>query len=151
MRVVVGSDHLGFELKEYLKEKLIEWGHQVEDLGPHWTGEWVGYPEIGAVVGRRVVEIGSSARGLCVCGTGLGIAIAANRIAGVRAAPVSNTTSARLAREHDDANVLCVGQRLVVRSAAEDALRAFLEADFEGSGPEAPVQLDALEYARWNA
>ena len=129
MKVVVGSDHAGFALKEHLKKVLTDWGHQVEDVGTHTT-ESTDYPDWGAEVGRRTVA--EHTLGVAVCGSGIGISIAANKIAGVRAALVSDSTAARLSREHNDANVLCLGERLVGPAVAEDALKAFLEAKFAG-------------------
>ncbi len=131
MRVVVGSDHAGFKLKEHLKERLAAWGHDVEDVGTHST-ESADYPSYGAAVGRRVVELGAEGRGVCVCGSGIGISIAANKVDGVRAALVSEPTAARLSRQHNDANVLCFGERLIGTAVAEEALRVWLETPFEG-------------------
>jgi ribose 5-phosphate isomerase B len=134
MTVVVGSDHAGFHLKEYLKSVAAQLGHEVLDVGTHST-ESTDYPDWGAAVGRKVVELeqaGTPVRGVCVCGSGIGISIAANKVAGVRAALVGEATAARLARQHNDANVVCLGERLVGQAVAEDALRAFLSTEFEG-------------------
>ena len=131
MRVVVGSDHAGYKLKEYLKERLAAWGHEVEDVGTHTTDS-CDYPRFGVAVGKRVVELGGEARGVAVCGSGIGISIAANRVAGVRAALVQEPTAARLSRQHNDANVICFGERLVGVAVAEEALRVWLETPFEG-------------------
>jgi ribose 5-phosphate isomerase B len=131
MRVVVGSDHAGFKLKEYLKERLASWGHEVEDVGTHST-ESCDYPQFGAAVGQRVVELGDGTRGVAVCGSGIGISIAANKVPGVRAALVQEPTAARLSRQHNDANVICFGERLVGQAVAEEALRVWLETPFEG-------------------
>jgi len=131
MRVVVGSDHAGYKLKQYLKDRLAAWGHDVEDVGTHSTDS-CDYPEFGVAVGKRVVELGDAARGLAVCGSGIGISIAANKVAGVRAALVSEPTAARLSRQHNDANVLCFGERLIGVAVAEEALRVWLETPFEG-------------------
>ena len=142
MKVVVGSDHAGFPLKEHLKKVLGQWGHEVIDVGTHST-ESTDYPQYGEAVGHKVMELG--APGLCVCGSGIGISIAANKVPGVRAALVGDATAARLAREHNDANVLCLGERLIGRAVAEDALKAFLETAFAGGRHERRVkQLDAL-------
>jgi ribose 5-phosphate isomerase B len=130
VRVAVGSDHAGFELKRFLAERLASLGHEVEDLGTH-SLEPVDYPDFGAAVGRRVAS-GGTDLGLCVCGTGNGISIAANKIHGVRAAVVHDVSSARLAREHNDANVICFGARLVGPEVASDALEIFLRAEFTG-------------------
>jgi ribose 5-phosphate isomerase B len=131
MYVVIGSDHAGFKLKEHLKDRLLAWGHDVEDVGTHST-ESTDYPQYGAAVGRRVVELGAAGRGVCVCGSGIGISIAANKVAGVRAALVSEPTAARLSRQHNDANVICFGERLIGPAVAEEALRVWLETPFEG-------------------
>ena len=131
MRVVVGSDHAGYKLKEYLKERLTAWGHEVEDVGTHTTDS-CDYPLFGVAVGRRVVALGGEARGVAVCGSGIGISIAANRVPGVRAALVQEPTAARLSRQHNDANVICFGERLVGVAVAEEALRVWLETPFEG-------------------
>ena len=131
MHVVVGSDHAGYKLKEHLKERLTAWGHEVEDVGTHSTDSCA-YPTFGVAVGKRVVALGGEARGVAVCGSGIGISIAANRIAGVRAALVSEPTAARLSRQHNDANVLCFGERLIGVAVAEESLRVWLETPFEG-------------------
>ena len=131
MRVVIGSDHAGFRLKELLKERLTAWGHQVDDVGTHST-ESVDYPTYGATVGQKVVALGGEARGVCVCGSGIGISIAANKVPGVRAALVNEPTAARLSRQHNDANVICFGERLIGAAVAEEALRVWLETPFEG-------------------
>ena len=134
MRVVVGSDHAGYKLKEHLKERLTAWGHEVEDVGTHTT-DACDYPTFGVAVGTRVVAVlqsGGEARGVAVCGSGIGISIAANRVPGVRAALVQEPTAARLSRQHNDANVICFGERLVGVAVAEEALRVWLETPFEG-------------------
>jgi ribose 5-phosphate isomerase B len=131
MRIVVGSDHAGFALKQYLKGRLGEWGFTVEDVGTSSTDR-CDYPEFGARVGRRVVELGEGGRGVCVCGSGIGISIAANKVPGVRAALIHDETSARLSRQHNDANVICFGERLTGSAVAEAALRVWLDTPFEG-------------------
>jgi ribose 5-phosphate isomerase B len=131
VRIVIGSDHAGFRLKEQLKERLAAWGHEVEDVGTHST-ESVDYPKYGAAVGGRVVALGPEVRGVCVCGSGIGISIAANKVPGVRAALVNEPTAARLSRQHNDANVICFGERLIGPAVAEESLRVWLETAFEG-------------------
>ena len=144
MRVALGSDHAGLELKEALAKRLVELGHEPEDLGTHGP-ERVDYPDVGAAVGRFVAS-GDADLGVCCCGTGIGIAIAANKIPGVRAAVAHDVSSARLAREHNDANVLCLGARVVGPVVAADALDAFLSATFEGGRHVARLEkLAALE------
>ena len=130
MRFAIGSDHAGLHLKELLGGHLTAGGHEVVDLGTH-SETVVDYPDFGAAVGRAVVA-GDADFGLCVCGTGVGMAIAANKIRGVRAAPVHDVTSARLAREHNDANVICFGARLIGPVVATDALDVFISSGFQG-------------------
>ncbi len=148
MRVVVGSDHAGYKLKQYLKDRLTEWGHAVEDVGTH-SDERCDYPRFGEAVGRRVVELGGEARGVAVCGSGIGIAMAANKVPGVRAALVTEPTAAKLSRQHNDANVICFGERLTGVAVAEEALRVWLETGFEGGRHAARVaQLGELDQRR---
>ena len=143
MRIAVGADHAGFELKETLADHLREAGHDVTDCGTYSTDR-VDYPDFGAAVGRAVAE-GGADLGLCVCGSGNGIAMAANKITGVRAAVAYDVTSARLARAHNDANVLCIGERLTGAEVAREALDAWLAAAFDGGRHEARVaKLDGL-------
>ena len=130
MRLIIGSDHGGFRLKASIVEELTKAGHQVEDAGTH-SADSVDYPDIAVAVARRVAE-GEFARGILVCGTGIGMSIAANKIAGVRAAVVSDGFSARMARAHNDANVLCLGERVVGPGLAGDLVKAFLDTPFEG-------------------
>jgi ribose 5-phosphate isomerase B len=143
MRIAVGSDHAGFHLKESLAGHLRASGHEVVDCGTH-SDERVDYPDYGAAVGRAVAS-GEVEGGLCVCGSGIGIAMAANKIAGVRAATVHDATSARLTKEHNNANVICIGERLIGPQVAVDALDAWLAASFEGGRHAGRVaKLDAL-------
>jgi len=126
----VGSDHAGLALKRALVESLRGWGDQVEDLGTHGEAS-VDYPDYGAAVGRAVAaEPGT--RGLIVCGTGVGISIAANKVAGVRAALVHDDFTAEMARKHNDANVVAMGARVIGPGVAEQALRRFRDSEFEG-------------------
>ena len=128
--IAVGSDHAGYSLKQRLATELRTLGHEVLDLGAHDAGR-VDYPDFGAAVGRAVAGAEADL-GVCVCGSGIGIAMAANKVPGVRAAPVHDATSARLARQHNDANVLCLGERLLDPDVASEAVRAWLDAEFEG-------------------
>jgi len=127
MQIAVGSDHAGFDLKVIVLDALRERGHSVIDLGAHDATTSVDYPDFGAAVGRSVTD-GSAELGVAICGSGIGISIAANKIPGVRAALVHDATSARLAREHNHANVLCLGARLLGTQVALDALDAWLGA-----------------------
>jgi ribose 5-phosphate isomerase B len=130
VRVSVGSDHAGYELKGLLIEHLKASGHDVADLGTN-SMQPVDYPAFGAAVGRSVVS-GDADLGLCICGTGIGISVAANKVRGVRAAVVHDASSARLAREHNGANVICFGARLVGPEVAVDSLDAFIKSEFQG-------------------
>jgi len=128
--IALGADHAGHLLKDAIAAHLATLGHATLDLGTN-SGDRVDYPDYGEAVGRAVVS-GEAALGIAVCGSGVGIAIAANKVAGVRAAVVHDVTSARLAREHNDANVLCLGERLTGVQTALDAVEAWLGASFEG-------------------
>ncbi len=128
--IAVAADHAGFELKELLKKSLVASGHEVLDLGTNSDAS-VDYPDFGDAVGAAVTD-GRARFGLAVCGTGIGISIAVNRHEGARAAVCHDVTSARLSREHNDANVLALGARLIGRQVAEDSLNTFLETDFLG-------------------
>lgn len=125
MRVALGSDHAGYDLKSLLGSALDGWGHEVLDLGTANATESVDYPDYGEAVGRAVAE-GRADLGVAVCGSGIGISIAANKVPGIRAALVHDVTSARLAREHNHANVLCFGGRLTGPAVALEALEAWL-------------------------
>ena len=107
---------------------LQEWGYEVIDLGTHDATTSVDYPDFGSAVGHSVVS-GEADLGVAICGSGIGISIAANKVPGVRAALVHDATSARLAREHNHANVVCMGARLIGLAVAKDALAAWLGAE----------------------
>lgn len=130
MRVAIGSDHAGFDLKQTLAEHLVDGGHEVIDLGTTDTTS-VDYPRFGEAVGRAVAG-GEAERGVAICGSGIGICMAANKVQGIRAATVHDVTSARLSRLHNDANVFCAGQRFIGVQVALDALDAFMATEFEG-------------------
>jgi ribose 5-phosphate isomerase B len=146
MRVAFGSDHGGFTLKEALKAELAALGHEVTDLGTFDGTTSVDYPDFGAAVGRAVVS-GQADLGICTCGTGIGISMAANKVAGVRAAVVHDVTTATLARQHNHANVLCLGERTTGVSVARDSVRAFLAAAEEhGRHDQRIAKLDGLDH-----
>jgi ribose 5-phosphate isomerase B len=127
----VGADHAGYSLKEILCESLRKLGDEVVDLGTVNGTNSVDYPDYGEKVARAVAADGSS-RGLLVCGTGVGISIAANKVIGIRAARVTDAYSARMSRAHNDANVLCVGERVVGPGVAEEIVKIFRDTEFEG-------------------
>ncbi|RDD63779.1 ribose 5-phosphate isomerase B [Ferruginivarius sediminum] len=135
--IAIASDHAGYELKQLLGEELERLGYQVLDLGTDGAGS-VDYPDYGYKLAEAVSE-GRSDRGVVVCGTGIGISMAANRVPKVRAALCHDVTSTRLARLHNDANVLALGARLIGREVAKDCLKAFLETAFEGGRHEKRV------------
>jgi len=128
--IALASDHAGFELKDILKKKLEAEGHQTLDLGTNGL-ESVDYPDFGARMGLAI-ENGDAKRGIVVCGSGIGISIAANRNPAVRAALVQSGLAARLSRLHNDSNVLALGARLIGIETAIDCVDSFLSTDFEG-------------------
>jgi ribose 5-phosphate isomerase B len=130
LSIAVASDHAGFELKEVLADWLRTQGHAVDDLGPFDTSS-VDYPDYGYRLAAAVAD-GTARFGVAICGSGLGISIAVNRHPGARCARVSESLSARLAREHNDANVIALGARLIGIDAAKDAVSTFLATPFAG-------------------
>jgi ribose 5-phosphate isomerase B len=128
--IPIGADHAGFELKERLKRELEALGFAADDVGTHST-ESTDYPDYAHKVADRVAR-GEAARGVLLCGTGLGMAYAANRHHGVRAAVAWTPEIAKLAREHNDANILVLPARFVTESAGLDILKAWLQTPFEG-------------------
>lgn len=129
MRVAIGADHAGYPLKEHLAS-ILRGDHDVIDLGTHSTAP-VDYPDL-AIAVAEAVRRGEADRGIIVCGSGVGAAIAANKVAGVRAALAHDHYSAHQGVEHDDANVLCLGGRVVGSNVAEELVEAFLGATFSG-------------------
>ena len=130
MKIAIGADHAGFEAKEHLKRWLAEHGHEAIDLGTQGTAS-VDYPDFAAKVAKSVVA-GDAPLGLLICGTGIGMSIAANKFAGIRAAHCTDCFQARMARQHNDANVLCLGERVTGVGVAASIVKAFLETPFEG-------------------
>jgi ribose 5-phosphate isomerase B len=130
MRIGFGCDHAGFVLKAVLVEELVAAGHEVVDMGTN-SAERTDFSIYANKVARAVGE-GELDRGVLVCGTGLGMAMAANKHPGVRAASVSDCYSARMARRHNDANILCLGGRVIGSGLAVDLLRVWLAEEFEG-------------------
>lgn len=130
MKIVIASDHAGFNLKSVLRDDLEAAGHDVTDLGTHST-ESVDYPDFGYAVAHAIAN-GEAERGVLVCGTGIGISIAANRIPEARAALITDATAAKLCREHNDANIICFGERTTGVEVARDCLKTFLSTDFAG-------------------
>ena len=141
--LIIGSDHAGLELKSELAGVATELGYEVRDVGTH-TSDSTDYPDYAHEVAGAVAA--GEGLGLLVCGTGIGMSMTANRHAGVRAALCGDAYSASMARRHNDANVLCVGARVVGPGLAGEILRAFLSASFEGGRHERRVnKIDRTE------
>lgn len=130
MKILVGSDHAGFHLKEAVKKRLEQDGHQVSDVGVFSTDS-TDYPEQAAQVAGGVAR-GEAERGVLICGSGIGMSVTANRFHGVRAVLAPTVEHARLGRQHNDANVLCMGERLTPEPLAMEILEVFLNEPFEG-------------------
>ena len=130
MRIVIGADHRGYEMKDEIAAALKRDGHEVLDVGTN-SADSVDYPDYARAVGEAIVD-GRAERGIIVCGSGVGAGIAANKIRGVRAALCHDTYSARQGVDHDDMNVLCLGARVVGDALAMELVKAFLSARFKG-------------------
>ncbi len=130
MRIGIGSDHGGFALKEEIKKLIEISGHEVFDYGTN-NSESVDYPEYGKLVGEAVVS-GKIDRGIVICGTGIGISISANKVKGIRCALCSDTYSARMSMEHNNANVLALGGRVLGIDLAKEIVSVWLNSKFEG-------------------
>jgi len=143
MKVIIGCDHAGFSLKTQVKALLENLGHTVEDAGCH-SEDSVDYPVYGKVVATGVAK-GEFAKGILICGSGLGMSMVANRFPGVRAALCNDLYSALLSRQHNDANVLVMGGRLIGGDLAEEIVRTWLTTEFEGGRHEGRIaQLDEI-------
>jgi len=130
MRVAVGADHAGFRYKAVLADELRSAGHEVLDLGTSGP-EAVDYPDFARAVGEAIAQ-GEAERGLLVCGSAVGVSVTANKIPGIRAGICHDTYSARQGVEHDDMNVLCLGERVIGVALAKEVLHAFMGATFSG-------------------
>jgi len=130
MKIAIGSDHVGLELKPKIIEYLKELGHEVKDFGPY-TSERTHYP----IYAKRVAQVvanGEFDKGILICGTGVGISIAANKVKGIRAIVCSEPYSATLSREHNDTNILAFGSRVIGSEVAKLIVKSWLKAQFEG-------------------
>ena len=144
MRIAIGADHAGFRLKQHVVEFLLTLGHDVDDHGTDSEAS-VDYPGICAEVGREVVE-GRADRGIVIGGSGQGEQIAANKVPGVRAALCNDLYTARMSREHNDANVLAMGGRIVAPGLADEIVKLWLDTPFEGGRHKRRVdQIHAIE------
>ena len=138
MKIVVGSDHGGYAVKEAMKEFLQKLGHEVLDVGTD-SDSSVDYPLYGERV-ARAVSSGKFERGLLCCGTGIGMSMTANKVPGIRAAVCHNAYTAEMSRRHNDANVLCLGGRVLSVEEAQEILRVWMEASFDGKRHERRVE-----------
>ena len=150
MKIAIAADHAGFVLKEQLRRKLAADGHEVVDFGTDSEAS-CDYPDFAQPVAREVAQ-GRCDRGILCCGTGIGMAMAANKVQGVRAAPAQNAEEVRLTREHNDANVLTLGARSLSGDRAAELVDIFLEAEFTGGRHARRVaKIAKMEmYAGWN-
>ena len=130
MKVAIGCDHGGLDLKDIVKSVLKELGHDIDDQGCN-SSESVDYPNFAKAV-SSLVKNGECERGILICGTGIGMSMAANRIPGIRAALCHEMFSARMSREHNDANVLCLGARVIGQGLAAETVRIWMTTDFAG-------------------
>lgn len=128
MRIALGADHAGYDLKQHIGSMLAESGVTVIDLGTHSTDP-VDYPDFAAAVARAVTD-GRADRGIIICGSGAGACVAANKVNGIRAAVAHDTYTAHQAVEHDDVNVLCLGSRVIGVNVADESVKAFIGAEF---------------------
>ena len=138
MKYFIGSDHAGINIKDYVKELFQKAGHEVEDLGPY-NNDRVDYPDFAAKVCKAVLA-NDGTKGILICGTGLGMSMSANKFDGIRAALCHNSYSAAMAREHNDANVLCLGERVSGYGAIESIVESWNTHKFAGGRHEGRVQ-----------
>ncbi|MFC4736505.1 ribose 5-phosphate isomerase B [Bacillus daqingensis] len=137
MKIVVGSDHAGYALKEQLVPVIEELGHEVKDVGNH-SADSVDYADYG-IPAAEMVASGEADRGIIICGTGIGMSISANKVKGIRCALVHDLFSAKATREHNDTNVLAMGERVVGPGIAQEIVKVWLSTEFEGGRHERRV------------
>jgi ribose 5-phosphate isomerase B len=130
LKIAIGADHGGYRLKETIKKMLIDLGHEVDDFGCHGA-ESVDYPDYAGPVARKVAQ-GEYERGILICGTGIGMSIAANKVQGIRCALAHDPYSAKMTRLHNDSNVLALGERVIGPGVAEEIVKIWLDTPFEG-------------------
>ena len=139
MNIAIGNDHVGYELKNHIKKYLEDKGHTVKDFGA-FSSERTDYPIYGKAVADAVIS-GECDYGVLICGTGVGISLAANKVKGIRAAVCSEPYSARLTRQHNNANIIAFGARVVGQAMAEMIVDEFLNAEYEGGRHQRRVDL----------
>ena len=128
--IAIGCDHGGLSHKEKIKEKLTEWGYEYKDFGTYDESS-CDYPDIAKEVAEGI-KSGECDKGILICGTGIGMSIAANKVSGIRAAHVTDTFSAKMSREHNNAHIICLGERITGIEVAFEIVKAYLEAEFQG-------------------
>jgi ribose 5-phosphate isomerase B len=139
LKVAIGCDHGGLDLKDTVKSVLIELGHEIDDQGCN-SSESVDYPNFANAV-SSLVKDGKCERGILICGTGIGMSMAANRITGIRAALCHEMFSARMSREHNDANILCIGARVIGPGLAAEIVRTWMTTDFAGGRHQRRIEM----------
>ena len=139
MKVAIGCDHGGLDLKDTVKSVLIELGHEIDDQGCN-SSESVDYPNFANAV-SSLVKDGKCERGILICGTGIGMSMVANRIPGIRAALCHEMFSARMSREHNDANILCLGARVIGQGLAAEIVRTWMTTDFAGGRHQRRIEM----------
>jgi ribose 5-phosphate isomerase B len=144
MRVVIGCDHAGFDYKQRVVQELQSLGHEVIDVGTNSTAS-VDYPDFGLAAGKAIAE-GRADRGILICGTGIGISIAANKVKGIRCALCHDHFTAQVTRQHNDSNIVAFGSRVIGIEVALDIVRTFLATQFEGGRHQARIdKITAIE------
>ncbi len=139
MKIAIGNDHAAVEMKKHIKKYLEDKGYEVVNFGTD-TNDSCDYPHYGKIVAEAIVK-GECDLGILICGTGIGISLAANKVKGIRAAVCSEPYSARLTRQHNNANIIAFGARVVDNKTAENIVDAFLDAEFEGGRHQARIDL----------
>jgi len=129
MKYFIASDHAGFRIKEFVKQIVKDAGYEIIDLGPN-NDDRVDYPDFAALVANEVQKDLNNHKGILICGTGIGMSMSANKFDGIRAALCHNSYSAKMAREHNDANILCMGERVCGEGVIEDIVKLFLTTQF---------------------
>ena len=137
-KIIIGADHAGYILKEKIKQYLEKEGYNLKDIGVY-SEESCDYPIIAKQAAKEAVENGI--RGILICGTGIGMSIVANKIKGIRAVVCSDTTSAKLSRQHNNTNVLCFGARIIGENSAKDICKIWLETEFQGERHQRRIDL----------
>lgn len=138
--IIMGSDHAGYELKEKIKNYLSEEGYIIQDIGVY-SSEPSDYPVIAKQAAIETVK--QQSRAILICGSGIGMSIAANKVKGIRAVVCSDTTSAKLSRQHNNTNILCFGSRIIGENSAKDICKIWLETEFQGGRHK--TRIDMLE------